>query len=291
LLDTLFSFLQRKTDFYTGGADGKAQEMVMTAFDKYQRIAKHEQQKKAKADAERKKRQVDPPRVVEIIDDVPAEKATITTAAPTTAASTTTASATATTSTPVASAKEGTKPGEDDDENDGKVPPNKGNGGDTDRYSWVQILEEVEVRIPVPPGTKSKDLTVEIKASHLKVGLKGKPPIIDEALTKPVKHKDSIWTLQDGKMVMITLTKANQMEWWSHILPSEPEISTKKVQPENSKLEDLDGETRSVVEKMMYDQRQKEMGLPTSEDQKKNDMLRKFKEQHPEMDFSNAKIN
>merc|ERR1711907_508322 len=181
---------------------------------------------------------------------------------------------------------------EEDDPN--KIKPNSGNGGDMAEYSWVQTLEELTVTVPVPGNIKGSHVVCDIGNQKLTVGLKGKEPILNGKLQKKVNAEDAIWTLEPtkgGKNVVITLEKVDQMSWWNAVVEGEQEINTKKVEPENSKISDLkDEETRQMVEKMMYDQRQKAMGLPTSDEQSKNDILKKFMSQHPEMDFSNAKI-
>ncbi|CAN6915402.1 hypothetical protein Bca4012_088398 [Brassica carinata] len=178
-----------------------------------------------------------------------------------------------------------------EEEKSGPIVPNKGNGLDFEKYSWTQNLQEVTVTIPVPSGTKSRSVTCEIKKNRLKVGLKGQEPIVDGEFFNAVKPDDCFWNIEDQKVVSVLLTKQDQMQWWKCCVKGEPEIDTQKVEPESSKLSDLDPETRSSVEKMMFDQRQKQMGLPTSDEIEKQDMMKKFMSQHPEMNFSNAKFN
>ncbi|GAA6007853.1 NudC domain-containing protein [Rhodotorula paludigena] len=167
-------------------------------------------------------------------------------------------------------------------------------------YRWRQTLQDLTVVVPVPPGTRGKQLDVSLQKRAIRVGLKGQEPILAGELAKEIRVDDSTWTLDDSREVTISLEKADQQSWWAHVVTSAPRIDTTKITPENSKLSDLDGETRAMVEKMMvrhvlsgwhgFDNQQKQMGKPSSDELKKQEMLRKFQEQHPEMDFSKAKI-
>ena len=148
--------------------------------------------------------------------------------------------------------------------------------------------------VKLPDNVTSKQLDIQMKASTLKIGVKGQTPIIDGPLHKKIKTADSLWTLEtDGakRTLQLSFVKVDGMNWWNCIIEGDPKIDTQKVEPENSKLSDLDDSTRQTVEKMMFDQQQKQKGLPTSEELEKKNKLKAFMDAHPEMDFSKAKFS
>mmetsp|Transcript_24327 Transcript_24327/g.37523 ORF Transcript_24327/g.37523 Transcript_24327/m.37523 type:complete len:330 (-) Transcript_24327:37-1026(-) len=303
LLDTVFSFLRRQTDFFKGppqqpGID-TAVRTVHRVLDKHVEIYKKQiaeeeakrEKKKKQEEAKKKKQEAkklqEEKKKEDDIVELGADGFDI--------------------SETVVPKKEDkkesekeekkepeTKKEEEEEEEEDKTPPPVGNGGTVEgKYIWTQTLEEVNVVVPLTdPTLRGRDLDVQIKKQHLRIKLKKEStPRIDAPLHKAIVLDDSFWTLESSEGLILTLQKLNRMEWWECVCEGDATIDVKKIVPENSQLSDLDGETRKTVEKMMFDQRQKALGLPTSDEAKKFEVLEKFKKQHPELDFSNVNMS
>ena len=303
LLDTLFSFLRRKSDFFGDGNTEealqggvkRATEKVNEVLEKHVALFLEEKKRElAKKNASMKKDEKVTKTaakettkqggdVVELGEDGGFDISNVPDASKSSSVETSAKEATP----KEAESIDAERKAEEDDDNE---PAPVGNGGTTDKYVWTQTLSELSVCLPLVDNTRARDLNVVISKNHLKIAYKKGDTLVNDALSKSIIVDDSFWTIEDSTLVL-TLQKLNQMEWWPSPCAGDPQINLQKINPESSNLSDLDGETRQTVEKMMYDQRQKALGKPTSEEEKKMEILERFKKSHPEMDFSNAKIN
>ena len=140
-------------------------------------------------------------------------------------------------------------------------PCNAGCGGDMERYTWTQSDAEVMVRVPMPAGVTSKQVSVAIDTSKLKVSFKtdAANPVLEGPLFKPVKAEDSMWCVEDKTTLVVTLFKTNREyeEWWPHVCTNEPQVDMKTLQPPEKHMRELDDGARATVEKLMFDQNQK----------------------------------
>ena len=318
LLATFFGFLARKTDFFTGAEDGAAEAIILKAAEKQASMSSKVREKRAadkkKAQAKRKK-QLEREAMLRKQADEESAKRDVARKAKKNAPAAPTASKdgpsfeiveddTYATKEKAEGETKKEKKGDgdgdeaendddDDEEEEEQGPPLIGNGGTNEKYRWTQTLKELNVYVSVRAGLRSKHLTVSYTRSKLKVGVKGEDLIVDGEMFANIRCDDCTWTIEDsedGREIALYLVKDNQMEWWKSVCKGDEEVDTKRIVPENSKLGDLDGDTRQTVEKMMFDQRQKAMGKPTSDEMKKQDVMKKFMSQHPEMDFSQAKF-
>ena len=152
MLDVIFSFLARKTDFYTSGMEETAEKLVLEKYRKHGDSARAEAAKKKARNEEidrkmrerrarEEKEQSEQPQICEVTDDEAKKieeeerkKKAMEEVEPEKAKEN--------------GDKEETKEEEDEDEK-GKLKPNSRNGADLEKYNWGQTLEEIELRVPL----------------------------------------------------------------------------------------------------------------------------------------------
>ena len=234
LLDVFFSFLYRKTDFFVvmqkgdtkmGFPEGVAEKLVLRSFRQFQQASSSQTQlAKTRAGAAPTSKPAPTPTV-----SSPA------TAAATTAAPPPSKPAAAAASAPAAAPAAAPKEKEKDELSY--------NGGATEQFSWEQTLSDVAIQVPMPEGTRARDVVCTISKSHLLVQLKGQEAVIDadfpcdarngQEIWEKVRADECYWNLQPGTggrapQVAVYLEKEREC-WWKSALHGAAEIDTTKV--------------------------------------------------------------
>lgn len=84
------------------------------------------------------------------------------------------------------------------------------NGRKTDKYSWSQTFNELDVQIAVSGNVKTKhDIQVEIQTSRIRVCIpkSSEPVLVDWTLSNPIVKDESYWSLHPGEAVLLCLQK------------------------------------------------------------------------------------
>ncbi|XP_047995254.1 nudC domain-containing protein 3 [Leguminivora glycinivorella] len=147
------------------------------------------------------------------------------------------------------------------------------NGAVRDKYSWSQTITEIDVTVPLPPDIKSsKDLKVTINPNDLHVAYRNSGTIIKDMLQYKIKASDSVWTISGGKL-LIHLEKV-QERWWTKLVNSEEEIDLDKIDCSRP-LNELPEDHIAKVRELQWNQEQKLKGLPTSNEIKNIEILKR----------------
>jgi len=154
------------------------------------------------------------------------------------------------------------------------------NGAKRENYSWTQSIKDIDVRVKIKTDIKSsKDVRVKIEKESISVEIKENnngqitwKSLLSDRLTWKVKPEDSTWSIFPGDHIHISLEKV-QERWWEKLVEHEENIDLKNIHPEKP-MEDLGEEEQAKIKQMMYDDQQKKMGRPTSEEQKNLEILK-----------------
>jgi hypothetical protein len=95
-----------------------------------------------------------------------------------------------------------------------------------DHGSWRYLItnSEVELCVPLPDGTAKTDVVVELKATHISIGLRGQKPIVCGALNERIDPDESFWQLEGSagqRSVAATLQKQKAAQRWEALLLDE----------------------------------------------------------------------
>lgn len=323
-LDSVFSFLYRRTDFFLtmtskedkmGFPPGVPIKLTVGAFQKYEKMAKADAERRMRAAEKLKKKEEDakmdtnPPIAVkeEVVtaniaesdatqeSNLPETKDSASLGAQAQAEGEKDSKSPSVEMSEVSAADGKSKDetsggnrasGDADDDVDPEMArkqaiyqanPLSYNGAIRDSYSWGQSITDVDAYVKVPKHIKQgRCVNVVIHKKHLKVSYRESSGetvvLVDDSLQWEINCEESMWTLVPGEYVHVNMEKV-QERWWEQLVSGEEKISIRKIDPSRP-MTDLDDEAQAKIGEMMYNERQKKLGLPQSHEQKAHGILK-----------------
>lgn len=138
------------------------------------------------------------------------------------------------------------------------------NGADTGRYRWNQDVYTVQFQIKVPPGTRGNQMKVDYDVKHIKVYYKKDPenPLLEGELVERITPEDCIW-IMDGDSILVTMYKAKDVNW-KGVIVGDPEIDPKTVDT-TRRVDEYDADTQAGLNKALTQQGLNLQGRMTEE--------------------------
>ncbi|XP_050670823.1 nudC domain-containing protein 3 isoform X1 [Leptidea sinapis] len=147
------------------------------------------------------------------------------------------------------------------------------NGAVREKYTWSQSIMDLDIIIKLPSHVKSsKDLKVKIQSADICVATRSGEIIINDSFPFKIKAFESVWSLSEGRL-LIHLEKG-QERWWNKLLNGEEELDLDKLDCSRP-LAELPEDHIEKVRELTWNQDQKRKGLPTSDDIRNIEVLKK----------------
>ncbi|MEE6514767.1 hypothetical protein FKM82_023098 [Ascaphus truei] len=152
------------------------------------------------------------------------------------------------------------------EQGDFQMDPDSYNGAVRRNYTWSQDYADLEIKIPVHKGViKGKQVTVDLRSTCIRVAViegGGERVLMEGNFTHKINAETSLWSLEPGKCILISLSKCGEY-WWNAILDGEETIDIDKINKERS-MATVDDEEHAVLDRLTFDYHQKLQGKPQS---------------------------
>jgi len=118
-------------------------------------------------------------------------------------------------------------------------------GGSGPGYTWKQHTKDdtLTLVVPVPAGTRGKQVGVHVMPTTLKLTLNDEP-LVEGGLFGTVKSSDIEWEMVEegggGKQVVLTLAKTEKDKpFWPQLISGHPEVDVRGLKRDPKELEEL----------------------------------------------------